>query len=192
MRIGIASSSVAALFAIASPTAQAATACVYAHVETQYAPHVIGPNNTSCTTDNDTRECNRLLDQPLLVTDQNGVSTGSPLQREVFAPTNTGGVPNFLLTGDEHALALPGSLHASVAVEVTGTGAAFVPGVSGYGTARREALRAWLARSSPNSAKRWMSTTASAPRPVSALLRGRRTKWRTIAHRSRPTSTPRT
>jgi hypothetical protein len=50
MRIAIASSSVAALFAIASPTAQAATASVYAHVETKYEPNVIGPGNTSCTT----------------------------------------------------------------------------------------------------------------------------------------------
>ncbi|MDP3577264.1 PEP-CTERM sorting domain-containing protein [Methyloversatilis sp.] len=79
-----------------------------------------------------------MLDQPLLVTDQNGVSTASQLRREVFAPTNTGGVPNFLLTGNAHALALPGSLHASVTVAVSGTGGAFVPGISGYGYAAVE------------------------------------------------------
>lgn len=138
MRIAIASSSAAILLALASPTVHAATATVYAHVETRYEPNVIGPGNTSCTTNNDTRECNRLLDQPLLVTDQNGVSTGSQLRREVFAATNTGGVPNFLLTGDAYALALPGSLHASVTVDVTGMGGAFVPGISGYGYAAVE------------------------------------------------------
>lgn len=79
-----------------------------------------------------------MLDQPLLTSDQDGVSTASNLRREVFAPTNTGSVQNFLLTGDAFALALPGSLHASVTVEVTGTGGAFVPGISGYGYAAVE------------------------------------------------------
>lgn len=133
MRIAIASSSVAALFAMASPTTQAAAASVYAHVETKYEPNVIGPGNTSCTTNNDTRECSRLLDQPLLVTDQNGVPTGSQLLREVYAPGNTSGSPNFRLTGDAFALALPGSLHVSVTVEVKGMGGAFVPDISGIG-----------------------------------------------------------
>jgi len=137
MRIAFASSSAAVLFAVASPTVHAATASVYAQVETRYDPNVIGPSNTSCN-NNDTRECNRLLDQPLLVTDQNGVSTTSHLRREVFAPTNTGGVPNFLLTGNTYALALPGSLHASFRVEVSGTDGAFVPGISGYGYAAVE------------------------------------------------------
>jgi hypothetical protein len=124
LRIAIASSSAAVLFAFASPAGRAATASGRAHVETKYEPNAIGPDNTSCNTHNDARECNRLLDQPLLVTDQNGVSTASLLRREVFVPTSTGGVPNFLLAGNAHALALPGSLHASVTVEVSGTGGA--------------------------------------------------------------------
>lgn len=138
MRIVAAKTSVALFLAFASLSAQAATATVYAHVETVYEPNVLGPNNTSCTTNNATRECNRLLDAPLSVSDPDGVSASSALQRDVFAPGNTSAIPNFILTGNAAAQALPGSLHAVADVQVTGAGGASIAGISGYGYAAIE------------------------------------------------------
>lgn len=109
---------------------------MYAHVENLHNPLTMGPGNTSCSTNNIGRQCNRLLDQPLPVTDPDGVSVASELDRDLFIRSNVTNVPNFTYTGSASARALSGSLHASVEMQINGKGGRDIftpPGLSGYG-----------------------------------------------------------
>lgn len=178
MRLTASRSALALLLVSASLPAQAATATVYAHVETVYEPNVLGPNNTSCTSNNASRECNSLIDTPLLVTDPDGILVSSALRKEVFAAGNTSGVPNFVLTGSAAAQALPGSLHAVVDVQVNGAGGAAASGISGYGYAAiKDQIRigsATLADGSAITLNTLLDITGSGGGSLFLSIRGRR------------------
>lgn len=114
---------------------------VHSQVENLFERLAFGPQNTSCGSTTIARQCIRLLDQPLLVTDPDGVSVSSRLDRDLFNPDNDTGAPNFVFTGTASAKALPGSLHASVDIQIGGKGgrtATTPPGLSGYGYAAIE------------------------------------------------------
>jgi hypothetical protein len=132
MRFALWNLSAALLLALASLSAQAATAWVGAHVETVFNRLTLGPGNTSCSTNNILRECNQLIDEPLLAGDPDGVWVSSELYHDVFLPGNVSAVPNMVFTGNAIARARPGSLHASAEVKLVGTGGG-PPGISAYG-----------------------------------------------------------
>ena len=169
------------LLACASLPARAATATVYAHVENLHEPLAMGPGNTSCSTNNIVRQCYRLLDQALLVTDPDGVSVDSQFYRDVFTQGNTTGVPNFIFTGSANALALPGSLHASVEVQINGKGGTDIytpPGISGFGFVAIEdqikVLSSTLAKGTAVTLNTLLDITGEGPGTLFLDVRGKR------------------
>lgn len=139
MRIAAARTSVAFLLAVVGLSAEAATATVATVVVTRFEPNTTGGG--ACTGTNINIQCESLLDQPLLPGDPDGLTSNSHLQRDYFAPSNTGATPNYILTGSASARAQPGSLHASAqtqAIGMGGGGASLGGGISAGGFAHIE------------------------------------------------------
>lgn len=131
--------SIATALLFGAAPALAATATVISYVDSSFNPNGVGLG--SCVSGESSsfdRKCHRLNDEPLLVTDPDGVRTQVSFQREIFLPSNTGQVPNRLLTGFAQAYALPGSLHAEVEVQVDGFGGGVSGGVTGLASAQIE------------------------------------------------------
>lgn len=108
------------LLGIAGSAAMAATATISTEVNSLFDPNGVS-SQFGCGNDS---TCDRdlLEDEPLLVSDRDGVSASSSVSYSFFSSLNTTSVPNFSYTGSAQARALPGSLHASAEVQITGTG----------------------------------------------------------------------
>jgi len=128
MRKSLAPQFVAAVFlAFISGSSMAATVdLIGTFINNHFAPndvssHFCASNDPSCDED-------IVQDAELRVTDPDGVSGSSSVNHSYFSPSNITGAPNFVYEAFAFAKALPGSLHASVAVELNGTGGDVVGG----------------------------------------------------------------
>lgn len=197
MRFALWNLSVALLLALTSLSAQAATAWVAAHVETVFNRLTLGPGNTSCSTNNILRECNQLVDEPLLGTDPDGVWVSSELYHDVFLPGNVSSVPNMVFTGNAIARARPGSLHASVEVKLVGTGGG-QPGMSAYGYVQIDdqikVRSSSLADGTAVTLNALLDITGEGPGSVSLSVQGRRNDtfpWLVLGDSDNASGTPR-